>query len=124
MKHYIQLAICLAIAWIILPVAAGAQEKDRVKGDSGFGFALSTNGQSLFYTRGTNPFRTHHRYPQHPHRRERPGRRQRPRRRQRLFRAAWTSSSQILRSPNWSRIRSAMKLPCATAALYQSTGQM
>ena len=62
MKQYIQLATCLAIAWIILPVAAGAQEKDRVKGDSGFGFALSTNGQSLFYTRGTNPFRTHHRY--------------------------------------------------------------
>lgn len=62
MKHYIQLATCLAIAWIILPVAAGAQEEDRKMGDSGIGFALSNNGQSLFYTRGTNPFRTHHRY--------------------------------------------------------------
>lgn len=62
MKRYPTLVTCLAIAWIILPVVAGAQEEDRKMGDSGVGFALSTNGQSLFYTRGTNPFRANHRY--------------------------------------------------------------
>lgn len=62
MKRTTQLVACLAIAWNILPMTAGAQEEDRKMGDSGIGFALSNNGQSLFYTRGTNPFRTHHRY--------------------------------------------------------------
>ncbi len=62
MKRYTQLIACLTLAWNILPVVAVAQEEDRKIGDSGIGFALSTNGQSIFYTRGTNPFLRHHRY--------------------------------------------------------------
>ena len=47
--------------WILLPLMAGAQESDKKVHDAGIGFSFSS-GQSLFYTRSTNPFHTNHTY--------------------------------------------------------------
>ncbi len=60
--RYERAMINLVLALVFLPVLVEAQEEDRKVGDAGIGFALSTKGQSLFYTRGTNPFRTNHGY--------------------------------------------------------------
>ena len=46
---------------ILLPLTAGAQESDQKVRAAGIGFSFS-NGQSLFYTRSTNPFNTNHTY--------------------------------------------------------------
>jgi len=47
--------------WILLPLMAGAQENDEKVHDTGIGFSFSS-GQSLFFTRSTNPFHTNHTY--------------------------------------------------------------
>ncbi len=46
---------------ILLPLTAGAQESDKKVHAAGIGFSFSS-GQSLFYTRSTNPFNTNHTY--------------------------------------------------------------
>ncbi len=51
----------LFLFWILLPLTAGAQESDEKVHAAGIGFSFSS-GQSLFYTRSTNPFNTNHTY--------------------------------------------------------------
>ncbi|MFC1543600.1 hypothetical protein ACFL4K_03565 [Candidatus Neomarinimicrobiota bacterium] len=46
---------------ILLPLTVGAQDSDEKIHDSGIGFSFSS-GQSMFYTRATNPFNTNHTY--------------------------------------------------------------
>ncbi|UCD38530.1 MAG: hypothetical protein JSW54_03370 [Fidelibacterota bacterium] len=45
----------------LVPVIGSSQESDTKVHDAGLGFAFSS-GQSIFYTRATNPFQTNHLY--------------------------------------------------------------
>ncbi|UCH63838.1 MAG: hypothetical protein JSU77_05180 [Fidelibacterota bacterium] len=47
--------------WILMPLMVGAQDSDEKVHDAGIGFSFSS-GQSLFFIRSTNPFRTNHTY--------------------------------------------------------------
>lgn len=51
----------LFLFWVLMPLMVGAQDSDKKVHDAGIGFSFSS-GQSLFYTRSTNPFRTNHTY--------------------------------------------------------------
>jgi len=51
----------LFLFWVMLPLTADAQEDDKKVHDAGIGFSFSS-GQSLFFTRSTNPFHTNHTY--------------------------------------------------------------
>ncbi len=51
----------LFLLWVLLPLTAGAQEDDKKVHATGIGFSFSS-GQSLFFTRSTNPFSTNHTY--------------------------------------------------------------
>jgi len=46
---------------ILVPLTVGAQDNDRKIHSTGVGFSFSS-GQSLFFIRETNPFRTNHTY--------------------------------------------------------------
>lgn len=51
----------LFLFWVLMPLMVGAQDSDKKVHDAGIGFSYSS-GQSLFYTRSTNPFSTNHTY--------------------------------------------------------------
>ncbi|MFB0515622.1 MAG: hypothetical protein ACETWG_03350 [Candidatus Neomarinimicrobiota bacterium] len=46
---------------VLLPLMASGQDSGRKIHDAGLGFSFSS-GQSLFYTRATNPYEAHHTY--------------------------------------------------------------
>lgn len=52
--------LLLTALWV--GMAAGADDKKSRTGDAGLGYAISSDGQSLFYMRGTAPFKTNHWY--------------------------------------------------------------
>jgi len=56
-RRYSMLFLC----WVLMPLMVGAQDSDKKVHDAGIGFSFSS-GQSLFYTRSTNPFSTNHTY--------------------------------------------------------------
>lgn len=56
--------LLLMLAWLLLSGIAsplGADDSEKKIRDAGFGISFS-NGQSLFYSRATNPFRSNHTY--------------------------------------------------------------
>ncbi|UCH10916.1 MAG: hypothetical protein JSU61_03250 [Fidelibacterota bacterium] len=60
MGNYRKLVLSLLICGL-LPLGSSAKDKEAKVHDAGLGFSFSS-GQSIFFTRATNPFKTNHTY--------------------------------------------------------------